>query len=379
MQVVALCVWAHPQNYPHIERHARALLEHYDQVRVYALFGSDLVLPQIAGVVWVRVAPSMPVGIKDFALYALRLWFLLGRDKPDAIEAVDPSTLMAAGPWCRWNRIPLLYFSMELWSELPSLIHRPWRRRLWSWIEKGSLPRRGLRIATVSSGVAHLLSSKLGHHVQVVRSIPPRPLYPELKKDLHREYSIPYGAKILVYQGLLEPGRGIEDLARAVALTQHWHLLVIGSGPADLELRAEFAHSERVYFAGRLPYDQSLEYMAGADAGAVYIQDLGLSFRHCMPGKLFEYAHRGLPVLVSPLPDLSEFVQQAQIGVVAKDWSCEALVEALRQLTQGIAAGTWQSSLSNFPKMYHWEKEGQKLPELLRAARAELEGEGPTQ
>lgn len=370
VRICALCVWAHPNHYPHIERHVRALLQEYSQVRVYCIFGSAEILPRIEGVVWVRIASQMPNGMRDFAQYAGILWLRLNQDQPDAVLSIDPPTLLAAGPWARQNKKALLYFSMELWSELPSLRDRPFKRWIWDKLERLCLPSERLSLATVSEGVAKLLSEKWHRPVHVVRSIPPKPQMPVLPKDVHQKLKIPYQKKILVYQGLVEEGRGIEDLCEAILVQDHWHLLIIGSGPAEQELRQKYAQ-DSIHWLGRLPYGESLEWIAGSSAGAVYIRDLGLSFRHCLPGKVFEYAHCALPLLISPLPDLQAFLAAEPIGTVPQDWSKAALLQSLEDLRLGLMEGRWSAQLKQLPQRLNWENEGKILLELMRSAERE--------
>lgn len=375
----ALCVLADPATYPHIARHVAALRGDYDEIWVYCTFKNSLTLPALDGVVWRRLAPEMPQGVRDFAVIAGVLWSLLQKDQPDAVEAIDPPTLLAAGPWCRKWKKPLLYFSMELWSELPSLQNRPFKKWLWAALEKWALPRRGVRLATVSAGVAHLLGQQLSRSVDVIRSIPPKPSKNRLSKDLRKALKLEQHDKILVYQGLLEEGRGLAEICQAVMELDQWHFVIIGSGPIEADLRQSFDAHNRIYFTGRMPYGDSLEWIAGADAGVVYIRDLGLSFRHCLPGKVFEYLHCGLPLLISPLPDLQGFLAEHPLGVCAQDWSQQALVAALGEISIGLQEKRWQQKLSVVVDELNWESEGRKLLELMAGARGELEfGEGRT-
>ena len=56
--------------------------------------------------------------------------------------------------------------------------------------------------------------------------------------------------------------------------------------------------------------DDLLEYTGSADLGSSLIQNTCKSYFYCMPNKLFEYLMTGLPVLVSDMKEMKEFVEK---------------------------------------------------------------------
>jgi len=81
-----------------------------------------------------------------------------------------------------------------------------------------------------------------------------------------------------------------------------------------------------------VPTDVLLNYTSSADVGIALIKNTCLSYNFCMPNKLFEYAMVGLPVIVSNVKEMSEFVKKHQMGVVVKDDAVASLNEAIERL-----------------------------------------------
>ena len=85
-----------------------------------------------------------------------------------------------------------------------------------------------------------------------------------------------------------------------------------------------------------------------------------MSYRYCLPNKLFEYIMCGLPVIVSDLPEMSQIVDKFRIGVVAKGLSPVDLKEAFAkelELDGDVSARGVEAARQNFC----WEKEEVKL------------------
>jgi glycosyltransferase involved in cell wall biosynthesis len=80
------------------------------------------------------------------------------------------------------------------------------------------------------------------------------------------------GAPCLVTTGMMRPGKKVENykiLAQALGCLQalHWNLVIIGGGPEEAAVRRLFSHidSARLVFAGIVPHEEVLAYMALAD------------------------------------------------------------------------------------------------------------------
>ena len=84
-----------------------------------------------------------------------------------------------------------------------------------------------------------------------------------------------------------------------------------------------------------------------------------------MPNKLFEYAMSNLPVLVSNMKEMKDFVIQNKIGFVIKDNTVLSVNNAVDKILSSDI-----SSLRNNSKIaalkYSWEKQEYKLIEVYK-------------
>jgi glycosyltransferase involved in cell wall biosynthesis len=123
---------------------------------------------------------------------------------------------------------------------------------------------------------------------------------------------------ILLYQGGLVSGRGVDLILDAFKLRTNDDLVVVFMGYGELEktIKTASEQHDNIYFFPAVRPEVVLEYTASADVGISLIENTCLSYYYCMPNKLFEYAMAGLPILVSDMKDMSELVTRQQMGAV---------------------------------------------------------------
>lgn len=142
--------------------------------------------------------------------------------------------------------------------------------------------------------------------------------------------------KILLYQGMISAGRGLVPTVRALPFLKDAVLCIIGEGDfkSDIVKEAELLKiSERVIFAGRIPYDELHTWTCAADAGLSFIEPISLSYEFALPNKLFEYTMAGIPSLVSDLPALKNVLKDYKIGeVIPADAEPEEIAAAIEKL-----------------------------------------------
>lgn len=122
---------------------------------------------------------------------------------------------------------------------------------------------------------------------------------------------------LMIYQGVVHHGRGLEPFFHAMELMPDVHLAILGDGPAmiDLQRRSQqVGVSERVHWLGSVPYDELHAYTCGADAGLCLIEPLSLSYEYALPNKLFEYMNARIPSIVSDLPALRLHMEKYPVG-----------------------------------------------------------------
>lgn len=293
---------------------------------------------------------------KGFMFYAtlnVRLFFKLLFRKADLIWCNDMDTLPACYRVARLKGALLVFDSHELFSEVPELVHRPRVKRFWRRLEDKYIPRLKHCI-TVSKGVADTYKERYNVDFVVIRNVPQTIASGDAPKGNY-----------LIYQGVLNLGRGIELMIRSL----HHHdysLMICGSGDVEDELRAlaeEEGLQQRITFEGRLPRGMLVNKTRGAVAGLSLEEDLGLNYRYALPNKVFDYIQAKIPSVVSDLPDMSGLVVKYQVGEVLKDRTPEALADKIKQ----VVANDYQGSLERAAEELNWKKERKLLDQLLES------------
>lgn len=250
--------------------------------------------------------------------YAEWRWRLIRkyRDTPlSVIHCHDLEPLPIAVRLKRLTGAKLVYDAHELETERSGLrgvrqiLARLTERRCMNWVDA---------VITVSPSIRDwYLHAYPGVPVMLVRNVPERPRSAVIPVDLRTRFNIPADDLLFIYLGGLGHGRGIENMLTAFGTPQvTHHLLVMGNGTLREKVLAAGAACPRIHYLPAVPPDQVLAHAAGADIGISLIEDVSLSYRYCLPNKLFESVLAGLPVLVSDLPDQAAFVAAYRAGWV---------------------------------------------------------------
>ena len=294
-----------------------------------------------------------------YAEYNFRLFFKLLFYKCDYILANDLDTLPACFVASKLKKTELIYDSHELFSEGPELQGRNFVKGFWRFLERIFLPRIK-KAFTVSQSIADYYNRKYNANFGVVKNVP------ILKREITKvEAKFPTDNKTVLYQGVLNPGRGIKPMIKALHFLKDIDLVIIGYGKVETELR-EFVKAEllenRVHFLGRIPHEELPNYTKLATIGMVLEEPLGLSFEYSLPNKLFDYIHAGLPIISGHLPEIKKVIEAYKVGVVVEDYDPKTIAKKIQELIDNEAL-YYQIKLNQqkVKKGFCWENEQQLL------------------
>ena len=293
--------------------------------------------------------------------YNLRLFFWLLKTRIDLFVANDLDTLPANYLASRIKHKPLVYDSHEYFTEVPELIGRPVVRAIWTWIEKLLVPRVDAAY-TVCDSIAEVYHDLYKVDFKVIRNLPVRnQTEVSSSETVHKPESV----KIILYQGSLNLGRGIEATIRAIQYIEAAELWLAGEGDLTAQLKqmvTELNLDSKVKFLGRLPLDQLHRVTQNADLGISLEEDLGLNYRFVLPNKLFDYIQAGVPVLVSNLPEMRKIVEKYQIGAISDTHQRKELAEVIKlALFDQEKINFWKQNLPKAARELCWENEEEIL------------------
>ena len=248
-------------------------------------------------------------GALFYAEMNLRYFLFLLFRSFDIATANDLDTLLGVYCAVRLRRKHIVYDSHEYFTEVPELSNRHFVKRIWTALENCLFPRIKNCI-TVCESIANIYTKTYGVPVRVVRNLP---FVQEQCVENQRN------ERLILYQGSLNVGRGLEMLISAMEYLPQAKLLIVGDGDikADLqELVSQRKLGDRVEFTGKIPYSEVKNYTRQAAIGVSLEEDCCANYHFALPNKLFDYIQARTPVLVSDLPEMARIIRQYGCGEV---------------------------------------------------------------
>jgi len=301
-----------------------------------------------------------------YAEYNLRLFFYLLFKKFDILVSNDLDSLLSNYCISVIRNKKLVYDSHEYFTEVPELINRNFQKKIWLSIERFILPKIKYSY-TVCKSIANDYYKKYGVKMEVIRNVPLRKTATNssekistLKKELCIE-----DKKIIIYQGSLNIGRGIEQVINAMKFIDNTIFLIIGDGDIAkklVHLTKQKGLEKKIIFLGKIPFDKLNDYTGLADIGISLEQNLGLNYYYSLPNKIFDYINAGVPILASDLPEIANIVKKYEIGEIIKDFSPDIIADAINSmLNDEHKISEWEKKLKYAAEELCWEKEEIKL------------------
>lgn len=177
------------------------------------------------------------------------------------------------------------------------------------------------------------------------------------------------GKKIIIYQGVLNKGRGLDHLIESMQFVQNALCLIVGSGPEYSRLSGlvrAFKVEEKVMLMGKISPLELKGITIQADLGVSIEENMGLNYYYGLPNKIFDYIHAGVPVLVSPFPEMKNLLDQYEVGetLISREPSKigQQMNNILGNTTENIK---WRKNLEIARKELCWHNEEGKLLGLL--------------
>jgi len=295
--------------------------------------------------------------------YNIRLFFFLLFSKSDIYLANDLDTLLPNFLISKLKRKPLVYDSHEMFCEGPELQGRKFVQLVWRTIEKLILPRLK-HTYTVSQSIADNYNKQYNTNFQIIRNIPK--LDVKTKKVEELQFN---DKNIILYQGVMNPGRGLEEIITAMPFIDSAVLLIIGFGKIEDELKelvVKMGVEDKVIFYGKVPLEYLFSYTQQADIGLLLERPLGLSFKYALPNKLFDYIHAELPIIASPLLEIKRIMDENEIGVIIENYNPEYLADIINIMLNNVEKRkVWKANMVKVKQELNWEKESEKINNLF--------------
>jgi glycosyltransferase involved in cell wall biosynthesis len=308
-------------------------------------------------------------GILFYLFFNIRLFFVLLFTKADVLFANDLDTLLPNYLVSKLKCIPLIYDSHEIFCEVPELIARPFKKRVWEFLEKWIVPKLKQAI-TVNESIATYFFEKYKTPFIFVRNIPN--YAPLLTPKSRVELGLPTNKHIVILQGAgINVQRGAEELVASFQfLNSDYLLLIIGSGDVIQQLKSDVVKlnlSEQVIFFDKMSASDLRQYTINANLGITIDKDTNMNYHFSLPNKVFDYIHAGIPLLTSKLPEILNIVTTYQIGMTIDNHHPEHIAKKISQCITSEHYTTYQQNTKKAALDNNWETEKQKLIKLFKA------------
>ena len=298
---------------------------------------------------------------KGFLFYTefnIRLFIFLLFTRKNILFSNDLDTLLPNYLLSLLQQKSLFFDSHELFSEIPELVNKPRIKYFWLYLEKTIIPKLK-NVITVSNSIKNYYTNAYGISATVVRNIP------KIEKIDQKSFEInTNGKKVILYQGAVNVGRGIELMIDTMPLLDEFIFIVIGDGDILRQLKAKVSHlslHNKVKFLGKKTPKELKELTPNATIGMSLEEDLGLNYRYSLPNKIFDYLHANVPVVVAELPEMKTIIEKYSIGEVLHKRSPEVLAKTILNMTKK----NYTNELTLAKEELNWAREKKKLTSIF--------------
>jgi len=303
-----------------------------------------------------------------YILFNLFLFFRLLTRRSDLYVANDLDTLIPCYYVSRLFGKPLVYDAHEYFTGQFGLAERRFKYAVWKRAERRLLPRIRHMI-TVSNSIAGLYREEYGVDPVVIMNVAPST--DELIAYNRDNLRVGKDDLLVIYQGSgINPGRGVMELVNAMTMLERVRLIIAGSGDMIEEVREAVSVKglrNNVILLPRMKWEEMMQFTMICDAGLSLDPDNCINQRFSLPNKLFDYIAAGIPMIVSPLPEVSDVVRRHACGLILSHVAPYTIAGALERLRDDreLLAELKEQALEA-RKVLNWENEKLKEQEFFR-------------
>lgn len=225
----------------------------------------------------------------------------------------------------------LVYDTHELETEVDG--SKGFRKKIYKFVEK-TLIRRVDLVFVVGENISKWYHNTYNiNKPKAILNVPK--LFKIQKTNKFREVlGIKDDSIIVLYQGALSKGRGVDLLLESFKLRNDDKIVVVFMGYGDFEEDVKYSSNNynNIFYHTAVAPEIVLTYTSSADFGIHVIKNTCLNHYYCLPNKFFEYSMAGLPVIVSNMKEMKEMVEKYNMGIVAEKESIDSINKAIDEI-----------------------------------------------
>lgn len=283
--------------------------------------------------------------------------------KPDLVHAHDLVCLPAGYEAAQLAGARLVYDAHEL------EVHRNPPLPLLQKLLVGRVEKRYARKADAVITVGQLVARELGRHIgrDDITVIYNSPVVSPCPNSIRRDLRIGEDTPLILYVGKVTEGRGVRQLLDL--LPQVPGAILAAVGPCDARSKTQLVgHARRRGLTSRfhilpaVPSDQVVSYIRGADVGVISVEPVTLSYRYCMPNKLFEMSFAEIAILSNKLDEIEGFLAEIGNGEIVDFEERARIAYTLsRMLKDKERYALGEQARRILDETYSWKAQGERL------------------
>ena len=311
-------------------------------------------------------------GFLSLSFYLKFIWHIklaLFSSRASIFFAEDIYTLPFAVIFGKLKRVKIIYDSRELYGFLAGLNERKIVQSFWKIVEKLFIKHVD-HIITTGKMDSDVIKEMYGVTNTVILRNLPRFYKPAQQTDLRNQLGISNNKKILLYQGVILKGRGIEKIFEILPDISDFVFIIVGGGEFEeyyKNLAVERNVIDQVFFIGKFSQEDLPKLTPSADVGIALIENISKSYYYALPNKLFEYIMAEVPVVVSNLPQMKKIVEKYNVGFAVNPENNDEIINALENFTSDeIQYKKFKQNCKVASEELNWENEVGNLLEILK-------------
>ncbi|WP_047982587.1 glycosyltransferase [Ornithinibacillus contaminans] len=190
------------------------------------------------------------------------------------------------------------------------------------------------------------------------------------KVDLNKMLGLPIDEKILLYQGGIQAGRGLEKLIEAFPQFKEGTLVFIGDGKIKDKLQhmvQERNLEEKIRFIPKVPVRDLPKYTKNAYLGFQVLNNINFNHWSASSNKLFEYMMNEVPVVACNFPEIKRAVEDGEVGVIVDPHEPSDIARGVNYLIDNPdLREKYSANCKTARKKYNWEREQSNLLDVYR-------------
>lgn len=223
---------------------------------------------------------------------------------------------------------------------------------------------------TVCYSVKNYFANKYGQsNIHVVYNCPPLADGSD-KIDFRKMLKLSNDTFVLLYQGVMNQGRALDEMVEAQKFTDdNIRFVLMGEGniKKHLQNKAEYLGLQnKVIFIDRVHPSVLLKYTQGADAGIILQEtNKNLSKKLGIANKFFEYIHSGIPFVATSAPENHIVADKYPVCVfVSEVHDVKEIAEAINSLRERPVP-QFKEHAEAAAKEYNWQNQAKVIRKIV--------------